>query len=173
MQGGEMKKTKIETIRTHEAILDLWAANKTYPQIADSLDVSEKAISNVLWRARKRNDVRAVRRGNTLSGMNFAGRPWTENDISAAKEIKRRFPKLSYEQIGAKIGRTGRAVQAKLMVHDNGSKLDLSHEPKITVPEFVEELRDRMCSVAPRDLTAAMFGDPLPGFSALDRRVAA
>ena len=30
--------------------------------------------------------------------------------------------------------------------------------------------RDRRARIAPRDLTAALLGDPLPGFSALDRR---
>jgi hypothetical protein len=30
--------------------------------------------------------------------------------------------------------------------------------------------RDRRLSIAPRDLTAQLLGDPLPGFSALDRR---
>lgn len=32
------------------------------------------------------------------------------------------------------------------------------------------EERDRRLSISPRDLTAAFFGDPLPGYSALDRR---
>lgn len=30
--------------------------------------------------------------------------------------------------------------------------------------------RDRRARIAPRDLTASLLGDPLPGFSALDRR---
>jgi hypothetical protein len=30
--------------------------------------------------------------------------------------------------------------------------------------------RDRRAELEPRDLTAAFFGDPLPGMSALDRR---
>jgi hypothetical protein len=29
---------------------------------------------------------------------------------------------------------------------------------------------DRRSATAPRDLTAAVLGDPLPGFSALERR---
>jgi len=36
--------------------------------------------------------------------------------------------------------------------------------------ELIAE-RDRRNSLMPRDLTAAFFGDPLPGFSALERRV--
>lgn len=37
-------------------------------------------------------------------------------------------------------------------------------------PELIAE-RDYRLSIAPRDLTAALQGDPLPGFSALERRV--
>lgn len=38
------------------------------------------------------------------------------------------------------------------------------------IPDFVLAERDRRLLLRPRDLTAAFAGDPLPGFSALDRR---
>ena len=37
-------------------------------------------------------------------------------------------------------------------------------------PDYVIAERDRRYTVAPRDNTAALLGDPLPGYSALDRR---
>ena len=40
----------------------------------------------------------------------------------------------------------------------------------ITVPQSVLADRERRYQLEPRDLTAAIFGDPLPGMSALDRR---
>lgn len=36
-------------------------------------------------------------------------------------------------------------------------------------PELIAE-RDRRLAIQPRDLTASFFGDPLPGYSALERR---
>lgn len=38
------------------------------------------------------------------------------------------------------------------------------------VPDEVVAERDARKRLQPRDLTAAFFGDPLPGYSALDRR---
>lgn len=38
------------------------------------------------------------------------------------------------------------------------------------VPQYVMDDRDRRLSFASRDLTAAFFGDPPPGYSALDKR---
>ena len=38
------------------------------------------------------------------------------------------------------------------------------------VPDCVIADRDRRLAVAPRDLTAELFGDPKPGWSALDRQ---
>lgn len=37
-------------------------------------------------------------------------------------------------------------------------------------PQFVIAERDERSALTPRNLTAAFFGDPLPGHSALDRR---
>lgn len=41
---------------------------------------------------------------------------------------------------------------------------------KILIPREVLFDRDRRMAMAPRNLTAALLGDPLPGRSALDRR---
>ena len=40
----------------------------------------------------------------------------------------------------------------------------------ITIPDEVLSDRDRRMDLSPRDLSAALCGDPLPGYSALDRR---
>lgn len=39
-----------------------------------------------------------------------------------------------------------------------------------TIPAHVEADRGRRLSISPRDHTAFIMGDPLPGYSALDRR---
>lgn len=40
----------------------------------------------------------------------------------------------------------------------------------VAVPQHVLGEREHRSWLLPRDLTAALFGDPLPGYSALDRR---
>lgn len=42
--------------------------------------------------------------------------------------------------------------------------------PPIIIPPEVLEDRDHRSDLAPRNLTAAFCGDPLPGYSALERR---
>lgn len=44
--------------------------------------------------------------------------------------------------------------------------------PGSRIPREVENDRDRRLGIAHDSLTAAIFGDPLPGYSALDRRTA-
>ena len=78
---------------------------------------------------------------------------------------------------GARLSEIGRAVGFNpsticnflngMGVPDYFRKETVSH---VTVPQQVLEERERRYQLAPRDLTAAFFGDPLPGFSALDRR---
>ena len=53
--------------------------------------------------------------------------------------------------------------------HLNGTlfPVDGNH---VTVPESAQADRERRYALHPRDLTAALVGDPLPGYSALDRR---
>ncbi len=40
----------------------------------------------------------------------------------------------------------------------------------VIVPDHVKAERDRRLALEPRDLTAAIAGDPLPGMSALERK---
>ena len=44
-----------------------------------------------------------------------------------------------------------------------------AHKNKF-IPDEVEADRDARKELRPRDLTAQLLGDPLPGYSALDRR---
>lgn len=48
--------------------------------------------------------------------------------------------------------------------------LQLGEKRDVPPPAHIIAERDERIKRAPRDLTAAFFGDPLPGYSALDRR---
>lgn len=42
-------------------------------------------------------------------------------------------------------------------------------DPEVIIPNHVIKDWDNRCAIGPRSLTAALLGDPLPGYSALDR----
>lgn len=48
--------------------------------------------------------------------------------------------------------------------------LQLGEKRDVPPPQHVLNERDRRNRIRPRDLTAAIFGDPLPGYSALERK---
>ena len=64
-------------------------------------------------------------------------------------------------------GQTGETKMAKLLTDDSPTPLASSFRPDplaLAERDRREELREQ------QSLTAAFFGDPLPGMSALDRR---
>jgi len=100
---------------------------------------------------------------------------------------------VPYEEIASALGRSGKAIHAKLMkLRKTPEQLraDRAKRRKYAVEQYpsrkhgagftetsrndpdedVLAERNYRLGLIPRDLTAAMFGDPPPGYSALDRR---
>ncbi len=91
-----------------------------------------------------------------------------------------------WEKIAAQYGMTrhqlrlsfvpGYAEKCKQRYLDKlkGHRSPLSHihllDSHVYIPPCVQEERERRARLEPRDNTAAMLGDPLPGYSELDRR---
>ena len=118
-------------------------------------------------------------------------RPWTDEEWTRAKAMM--ADGYGYGDIGARIGRTSRAVKAKFQkknltpaqrnaraeyqrrkrAEDVSRRqiegLTFVRAQKNEVEQVILE-RNMRASLAPRDMTAAFFGDPLPGYSALDKR---
>lgn len=103
---------------------------------------------------------------------------WRDAEIGFA--IQARFDGLSNEEIGIELDREGQAVtmffQRYRNVISTGKTLeqwraDLRALPRPSVidPRTLAE-RDRRVAAGPRDLTAAICGDPGLGRSALERR---
>jgi len=63
-----------------------------------------------------------------------------------------------------------RAEQRRRYAQTYARRPEIDHVRMIDVPPDALAERDRRAQVPPRDLTAAVCGDPLPGYSALDRR---
>lgn len=114
-------------------------------------------------------------------------RLWTQEQSTAAIELRKRGN--SFREIARQLERTVVAVETHLRrnaPHLFGSeprkkarrrpsprqtpwifnRVDIAVRPD---PIAMAE-RDYRLALPPRDLTAAIFGDPKPGFSALDRR---
>ena len=86
------------------------------------------------------------------------------------KCIELRESGLSCRQIGEILGVNRKTVSA--LIHDF-RKRDYRRVEEIipvSAPAQVLAEREHRLALAPRDITAALFGDPLPGYSALERR---
>lgn len=122
-------------------------------------------------------------------------RPWSESETRRAQEMY--AAGIGPKRIGVQLGRTGRAVKRHLDLaamspakrkefYDKRKAQRIARGEtgapslrKITgmydaagkpPPDDLLRDRDYRLGLAPRDLTAAIMGDPLPGMSALDRR---
>jgi hypothetical protein len=117
---------------------------------------------------------------------------WTAEEVSCALEMRDR--EMTVEQIGSALGRSTKSIKNKFHVlsmtpeqrakrnkyeRDRRRGRDKTFSRKAGIvfeahkaraPDEVIAERDARYSASHRDLTAAFFGDPLPGHSALDRK---
>lgn len=102
---------------------------------------------------------------------------WASEQWERAKALRRSGK--SYDAIGGAFDISATAVQQKFKrerekqrngsaITQAGNNATLADRPRITEAALAD--RDRRQTLGPRDLTAAFCGDPLPGYSALDRR---
>lgn len=70
----------------------------------------------------------------------------------------------------ATVGRYYREFRAAGVPRGEPQYVNEDRVTKIEVPADVLADRDRRLSLAPRSIIAAIAGDPLPGYSALDQR---
>ena|SRR6187402_1434207 len=118
--------------------------------------------------------------------------PWSEKDTMTAQEMN--ASGVAHEIIAQKLGRSVKAINARLAwirlpPEKKEQRLDKKRKysneqysgrkakgvgfftPSSAHPDTrILEERNARLALAPRDLTAAFFGDPLPGYSALEKR---
>jgi hypothetical protein len=120
-------------------------------------------------------------------------RPWAAEEWQRAQDLQKQG--LGFDDIAVRLNRSGRAVRAKFAKENltaeqrqqraEYQRLRRSEEiktrqiagvtfAKVPTREAASAFaqRDRKLALTPRNLTAAILGDPLPGYSALDRRTA-
>lgn len=113
-----------------------------------------------------------AKRQSRKEGLNVARRVhkgWTKAEIDHLLLLRDKYRK-GWDEIAKVIGRPSGTVYSKYYYLKN---LYIGHKVAVgtkAIPEpIVADWRQRM-SLAPRDLTASLMGDPLPGHSALERR---
>ena len=105
---------------------------------------------------------------------------WTDQESSRAVHLY--WKGKTHPEIAADIGRTASSIASHLESIDWGraprgfigqerviKMADTSGPP---ISEWQQRDRDRRAALSHPTYTAAFFGDPLPGYSALDRRQA-
>lgn len=96
-------------------------------------------------------------------------RKWTREEIEKAAELYAKH--RNYKRVARIMGRDDSMIRGYLKGQYVGPYRDFlfTRDPRDIPPSVIDD-RDRRAQLAPRDLTAAFFGDPLPGMSALERR---
>jgi hypothetical protein len=80
---------------------------------------------------------------------------------------------LIFEQIGRELQRSGPAVENRLRIHGASFGLSAASKPlalPVEISQAMVEREARKRAEAHRSITASFFGDPPPGYSALDQR---
>lgn len=100
-----------------------------------------------------------------------ARKKWNAEDEATVYRL-RYDEKKSLREIAALLNRTTGQIDGKLqrMKTPNRRVHFEQTNSQFIIPARCLIERDRRYAIAPRDLTAAFCGDPLPGYSALERR---
>jgi hypothetical protein len=94
--------------------------------------------------------------------------PWTDADQACAFALYQKHG--SFRIVAGIMGRNRSTVGDNLRgVRGRHRVLPQEKETARIPPEVLAD-RDRRRDLQPQDYTAEFFGDPLPGYSALDRR---
>jgi IS30 family transposase len=100
-------------------------------------------------------------------------RPWTMRDDEQLEKLLAN--NVGVTEIGKRMRRARQVIQRKRDEwrgpdYKKYQRTVVESDFRIEIPEEVLVDRERRRDLQPRDLTAALCGDPLPGRSALERR---
>ena len=145
------------------AIWQMLGEGKNAPEIARALNIPRHQVHNAAQRGRRRGDQRCKDRRTHAPIVEDILNLWAAG--ATCPEIR--------AKLGCSHGRIAKALQnaRQRKIPDPRAARRITNSRKNPkVPEYLIAERERRKQIEHRSLTAAQFGDPLPGYSALDRR---
>jgi hypothetical protein len=110
----------------------------------------------------------------TESDMTLAQARWHELFVNVYGESAPRHERFRiFESIGRELKRSGHAVEHRMRIYGASFGLNPASKPMATPIEISQAMVDRDTrrrAENRRSITASFFGDPAPGYSALDQR---
>ncbi len=101
-----------------------------------------------------------------MRNQNYAPRLWTEAELEQVRGM--RAAGVGYAEIARKIGRNCSSVWVKF---EKRPALRIAGEPLVSqIPDEVYDERKKRSCLYRTTLTSEICGDPLPGYSAADRK---
>lgn len=121
------------------------------------------------WRWINMPEHQKKRRRASLNAARAVRQGWTRAEMDRLLEARDVY-KQSWDEIAVLLGRPNGTVYSKYYYLKNLYTGPRESIGSVQVPApIAQEWRTRL-ALAPRDITAALMGDPLPGYSALERR---
>lgn len=153
-------KGKVWTDEERDRALLLNEQGMNYPEIAKELGRTRKSVHTMFARHRA---------GTLVNRRYLVG--WKPEHIAELRGYMERG--MTNRQIAETMQRTYQAVQSKVTYLNQFDKWGQSSrpatEPNKSPEATISEWRHRQ-ALNPRTITAALMGDPPPGYSALERR---
>lgn len=100
--------------------------------------------------------------------MRKQSRPWTEEDMATARKLYAEHQ--NYNAVARIMDRSPSTVGEWLQGLRGSRRVSRVNKEETMIPADVLADRAKRMQLAPRDLTAALMGDPLPSYSYLERR---
>jgi hypothetical protein len=141
-------------------------SGSTLAEIAAALSTTLCRVKNRLAWENKDPDQRRIRRLRESVRRQARQPQWTPAEIEIARGLVAR--RATDKECQAAVGRTFHACYQRVDREERQLPRARPTPQPIITPEIMEAAVARL--YAPRPLTAWVFGDPAPGFSALDRR---
>lgn len=108
-----------------------------------------------------------------VSGVNGSVSKFGITEDDRRKMRKLRAAGVRTGDIAKQFNVSRKAVDYAIYLHKKRryrTRVNLKREDVLEIPREVLAEREFRLSLSPRDLSAAIFGDPPPGYSALERR---
>lgn len=128
----------------------------TFDEMSEALGRTRLSIRTKLNRMKHGETVRTLKK-------------WTQDELAQLLSFRDKY-NLGWTEIGKRMGRPDGTVYSKYYYLKKLTTFRADGTVNARIPADREEEWRRRQALTPRSLTSALMGDPLPGYSALERR---